>query len=72
MAWHSLCGKQRQIAWLVDVQSDTWETADFDLQVALSRQAPMPLKAIVAKGQGETVWGGQHNCVRSQIVPVGH
>ena len=29
----------------------------FRLQVALSRQAQMPLKAVVAKGQGETVWG---------------
>jgi hypothetical protein len=51
MAWHLLCCKQRQIAWFVDVQGDTWETADFDLQVTLSRQVQMPLKAVVAKGQ---------------------
>jgi hypothetical protein len=57
MARHLLCCKQRQIAWFVDVQSNTWETADFDLQVTLSRQAQMTLKAVVAKGQGETVWG---------------
>jgi hypothetical protein len=38
MALYLLCCKQRQIAWLVDVQGDTWETADFDLQVTLSRQ----------------------------------
>jgi hypothetical protein len=72
MAWHLLCCKQRQITWFVDVQGDTWETADCDRQVTLSRQAQMPLKAIVAKGQGETVWGRQDNRVRSQIVPVGH
>ena len=57
MARHLLCRKQRQIAWFVDVQGDTWETADFDLQVALSRQAQMPLKAVVAKGQGEDSLG---------------
>jgi hypothetical protein len=64
--------KQCQIVWFVDVQSDTGETADFDLQVTLSRQAQMTLKAVVAKGQSETVWGCQHDSVRSQIVPVGH
>jgi hypothetical protein len=52
-----LCRKQRQIVWFVDVQSDTWETADFDLQMTLSRQAQMSLKAVVANGQSETVWG---------------
>jgi hypothetical protein len=57
MAWHLLCRKQRQIAWFIDVQSDTWESADFDLQVALSRQAQVTLKAVMSKGQGETVWG---------------
>jgi hypothetical protein len=57
MARHPLGRKQRQVAWFIDVQGDTGETADFDLQVTLSRQAQMPLKAVVAKGQGKTVWG---------------
>jgi len=50
-----LCRKQRQIAWFVDVQGDTWETTDFDLQVTLSRQAQMPLKAVVYDLDGTLV-----------------
>ena len=41
----------------VDVQCNPWETADLDLQMALSRQPQVPLEAVVAKCQGKAIRG---------------
>src|SRR2546425_1813154 len=72
MAQHLLRRKECQIAWLIDIQCNPWQTADLHLQVAFSGQAQMALKAVMTKGQGETVWRRQHNRVRPQVIPVGY
>src|SRR5438132_308865 len=64
--------KQRQVTWLVDIERDPWDTPDLYPQMTLGCQAQMALKAVMAKGEWQTVWRRQENGVRAQIVPIGH
>ena len=39
MTWRLLGCKQRQITWFIDIQGDTWETADFGSRAACTRRS---------------------------------
>ena len=52
-----MSGKERQIFGFVNIESEAWQTANFNRELAFGREAEMALKAIVPKRQWQAVGG---------------